>query len=600
MNISKKIFPLSLLLLFLTIYIGCEKNPASHEPDKPADSDPDLLSTLTVIFENDKGNLVDYNSELGLFRTDGVEFAKTYDLQHGRAQIDSLSPGSYSVAFYFYFLSAGKYIYIYYANDVVVKAHQINETRFIFPSEVEYNIFLASRNWYIKDKETWKHLNIPIPDAVITTVPETVTVTTDAQGRATLGTFPLQEFDFIITKKNMTFTTYKHSKHIGFTYYITNGKFELVISLPGNWPLVEIISPIDNEYLFDKDIHFNGDGCYITDEPLPDSVLTWYSDIDGELGKGREIAVESLSIGHHTITLVGVDHTWRKYEAEHSITLNVSFFNDVSYFPLPYGGYWNYRYHTTDFSMTGETGETEYWTIGDLQVSADDVDTRSCLMEYTITKGNTTKYCRYRVVDYYETDSENIYVAKTTEQIQIFNDENKQDKPAEQLDIETVYTPRYLLIKQYMDPVTESSYETSVTSDVTWEYYRVNNKVLSVTETIDIETSYKIGETEITETETGTFEAVPLTILTGDTVRRWWLAKRIGIIQLEYTTFDFPLTATLYDTNILTFSEDSQAKSISKSSHYGANHLQKVFKSPPDTPERMLELCRLLRGLCPR
>jgi len=51
-------------------------------------------------------------------------------------------------------------------------------------------------------------------------------------------------------------------------------------------------------------------------------------------------------------------------------------------------------------------------------------------------------------------------------------------------------------------------------------------------------------------------------IFTEDTVRKWWLAKGIGIIQLEYNAFDFPLTATLYDTNIFTFYENSQAKKV--------------------------------------
>ncbi len=234
-----------------------------------------------------------------------------------------------------------------------------------------------------------------------------------------------------------------------------------------------------------------------------------------------------------------------------------------------------------------------------MQVSADDADTRNCVMEYTITRGDITKYCRYYVVDHYETDSENIYISKTTEQMLIFDNENKQNEPTETLDIETVYTTRYLLIKNYFDPATENSYETSVTSDVTWEYHHVNSFTQTVKETMDIRTSYTIGETEIVETEFGTYETGPLTIYTEDTERTWWLAKGIGIIRLEYDTFDFPLTATLYDTNIFSFSENSHA-SISKSSFYGNSSLPKVLKSPPETPERMLELSGLLRSLCPR
>ena len=181
--------------------------------------------------------------------------------------------------------------------------------------------------------------------------------------------------------------------------------------------------------------------------------------------------------------------------------------------------------------------------------------------------------------------------------ISIYFDNND---PISQMDIEMNYTPRYTLIRNHIDPLSESSFETIVTADVTWFFDQVYLGSRNFTETVDIVTSVDIGDIETIETDIGTYEAAALTISQGETVRKWWLAKGIGIIKLEYNTFDFPLTATLYDTNILTFSEDSQAKSISKSPHYGGNHLQKVFKSPPDTPERMLELCRFLRELCPR
>ncbi|MFC1650687.1 hypothetical protein ACFL2X_03880, partial [Candidatus Latescibacterota bacterium] len=364
-------------------------------------------------------------------------------------------------------------------------------------------------------------------------------------------------------------------------------------------PIIEIISPGDNHYQNVYSIHLIGDGYDFEDDSLPDSSLTWYSSIDGELGKGRELIIDRLNVGNHTITLAGVDSHNRLSES--TISLNLSFFDDDSYFPLPYSGYWNYRYKTTDFSVTDEIRGTEKWVLDELQVSADDADTRNCLMEYTLTRGDITKYCRYYVVDHYETDSENIYISKTTEQLLIFDDENKRNEPTETLDIETVYSPRYLLIKKYFDPrSTESSYETFVRSEVTWEYQNANSFTQTVTETIDIRTSYNIGEAETVETEIGTYETVPLTIYTEDTERTWWLAKGIGIVRLEYDTFDFPITATLYDTNIFSFSENSHVKSMPKSSFYGNNSFQKVLKSPPDTPERMLELSGLLKSLCPR
>jgi len=583
---KKNIFLLSLLLI-LTVLVGCDKNPTKPEPDKPSDSDSDSLSTIIVIFENKKrdSSVEFYTSQgIGGMSDDSLRVSKSFNFVDNKAVIKFIPPGEYKILCHCRVTDTitNRTLYISFLNNIIVKGNKIIESRFILPEEVLLQVILLSRS------------HKPIKGAEISTDPETVTAITDEEGRAFFGTFPLLNYGYNITKHDMTVPDEYGSMTI------RNGKLEEVEIHIYNYiqPVVEIISPENNHYENIYDIHLVGNGYDFEDDLLPDESLTWYSSIDGELGKGRELTLDRLNIGHHTITLVGINSDQRKSEC--SITLNLSFFGDESYFPLPYSGYWNYRYFTTDFSVTDDIRGTEYWTINDLQVSAEDVDTRNCLMEYTITKNDTTKYCRYYVVDHYETDSENIYITKTTEQLQIFEDENKQGVPTEQLYIETVYSPRYLMIKQYMDPIKESFYETSVTSEVSLTYNHVNSTSLSFTETIDIETSYEIGETETVETEIGTFEAVPLTIFTEDTERKWWLAKGIGIIQLEYNTFDLPLTATLYDTNIFAFSESGNTKNISKSSYYGRNHNQKVFKSPPDTPERMLELCRLLRGLCPQ
>jgi len=314
-------------------------------------------------------------------------------------------------------------------------------------------------------------------------------------------------------------------------------------------------------------------------------------------GIGKELTVDRLSVGRHTITLACIDSDQNR--TERFINLNLYYFEKESYFPIPWNGNWLYKYQIPEFTVINDYGETEYWTLLDLEVLMKTINTRNCTMRYTIKTGDRTKICQYYVVDYFESDLENIYVTKTTEQLKIWNvmiDTN----PISQMDIEMNYTPRYTLIRNHIDPLSESSFETIVTADVTWFFDQVYLGSRNFTETVDIVTSVDIGDIETIETDIGTYEAAVLTISQGETVRKWWMAREIGIIQLEYNTFDFPLTATLYDTNILTFSENSQAKSISKSPYFGENHLQKVFKSPPDTPERMLEICRLLRGLCPR
>ena len=379
---------------------------------------------------------------------------------------------------------------------------------------------------------------------------------------------------------------------------IKDGNIENIqMGIPNISPIVSIISPNDNNYQNNCDIQLIGDGFDIEDGELSFDAYTWYSDIDGELGTGREIKVDRLNIGHHTISLTCTDSN--QNETETSIELKVYFFNENTYYPIPYEGYWNYQYINGDFTVNTIQGEREFWSITNLKVSTVDVNTRNSLMEFTITRDDSTKSCLYHVVDYYETDSDNAYVSKTTEQLIIYDDNIGIDEPIEQIDIETDYSPRYLLIKNHMDIPSVSSYDTNVTANVTWSYNYSDGGTITFSENIAIETTYEVGEPETIESELGTFDTVPLTITTGEAVRKWWLAKGIGIVKLEFNTFEFPLSATLYDTNIFSFAENGQAQKYAVSHSY-PDHIQKELKNQSNTPERMLELCRLLRGLCPQ
>ena len=181
----------------------------------------------------------------------------------------------------------------------------------------------------------------------------------------------------------------------------------------------------------------------------------------------------------------------------------------------------------------------------------------------------------------------------------IYDNHTGINETIEQIDIETIYSPGYLLIKNHMDFSSEISYETTVTTDVTWSYYNINFGSKTFKDTFDMITSYDIGDTEIITTNFGTFKTVPLISTTGDTVRKWWLARGIGIVQLELNTFEYPLIAALYDTNIFTFFEYTN---VEKNAVLPSNsdHFQKELKNQQNTPERMMELCRFLRTLCPQ
>lgn len=88
-------------------------------------------------------------------------------------------------------------------------------------------------------------------------------------------------------------------------------------------PEVVILSPRDQASLVaEKPIIFDGQAYDAEDGTLPDRSLTWSSDKDGDIGTGRKVSSDSLSLGPHIITLTAVDSAGNRGTA--SIGLTVS------------------------------------------------------------------------------------------------------------------------------------------------------------------------------------------------------------------------------------------------------------------------------------
>ncbi len=551
------------LLLVIFVLASCEKNPTSPILEKK--------SNILVIVKDESG--------IPLKGVEVITYPKTVKLitdKDGRAFIENIPTKDYQVVI------SRSDIPIFY-RDAELRMGQTLELKFVVANKVTINL-------NIKDIS-----GQPLKDIVITTSPATSKVTTDEDGRAVLENIPVKRYTFIVKRGNST--AYVRGKRI----IIRNGKLQdIEITVDSQSPFIKILSPENHNYQNIFDIHFAAEARDFEDGELPEDALIWYSNIDGEMGTGRELTVDRLSVGHHKITLAGTDSNQNR--TERFIWLNLYYFEKESYFPIPQGGNWSYRYWMPKFSVINDNGETEYWTLSDLQVLMDDINTRNCTMQYTVTsESNHTIIYQYYLVDYFETDLENIYVTKTTEQLKIWKDIEINQKPSDQLNIETVYTPRYMIIKNHMDPSSESSYETTVMADVTWYFENVSFGSKIYSETVDVETYVKIGDIETIETDIGTFDAATVTVIQGETYRKWWLTKKLGLIQLEYNTLDFPLNATLYDTNILTYSENTLSKIPAHNSFSSTGlYFQKKLKTPQDSPERMLEICRFLRDLCPR
>jgi len=92
-------------------------------------------------------------------------------------------------------------------------------------------------------------------------------------------------------------------------------------------PEAIVISPQDDTSFFLKKlIIFEGEGYDLEDGSLGDELLTWSSDVDGELGSGRHITLDNLSHGKHDITLTAEDSDGNIGTA--SISINISSVQD--------------------------------------------------------------------------------------------------------------------------------------------------------------------------------------------------------------------------------------------------------------------------------
>ena len=92
-------------------------------------------------------------------------------------------------------------------------------------------------------------------------------------------------------------------------------------------PAPAILSPPDNASFFLNEwIPFEGYAFDPEDGPLADDSLSWSSDVDGVVASGREVALDNLSPGEHTITLTAEDSDGNIGIA--SITIDISAVQD--------------------------------------------------------------------------------------------------------------------------------------------------------------------------------------------------------------------------------------------------------------------------------
>ncbi|MHC5209853.1 MAG: hypothetical protein ACYTG2_03950 [Planctomycetota bacterium] len=81
-----------------------------------------------------------------------------------------------------------------------------------------------------------------------------------------------------------------------------------ILELGGNPPWIEVVSPDDGtEWAYGATVILHSSGWDLEDRGLQGSDIVWTSDVDGTLGTGRLLSVNTLSVGTHTISATATD-----------------------------------------------------------------------------------------------------------------------------------------------------------------------------------------------------------------------------------------------------------------------------------------------------
>jgi hypothetical protein len=343
-------------------------------------------------------------------------------------------------------------------------------------------------------------------------------------------------------------------------------------------------------------IVFKGTGTDYEDGELPDSQLVWSSNLDGQLGTGKVITVDELSVGNHIITLECTDSDNKKGRAK--ITVIIADYNPDSYFPLLDGATWDYRHLESSFYIVNSSNVNELWEIKNLSISIDKEKKRKSVIEYDITIGLIVKHFRYTLIDNLEEDNNNLYVTATTEEMREWKEDD--GTPYLTMNINTSYTPRYMILKNITNPSADSLYSTTTRAETEWSYVYFNSPSATFRESFILDTAIQIGQTKYVQTDKGLFSAIMITISSTDSVKNWWLTKGLGLVRLDYTLANLEHSAVLADSYMLRFYRQYKpAEAAGKASSTLFTTPVRNFHINRNTGEGLMELRHLLKSMNP-
>jgi len=435
----------------------------------------------------------------------------------------------------------------------------------------------------------------PVPNAAVTTNPPTGQFDTDADGIAVIENIEVRLYTLYVRRPG--YPTY--NKNIELTAAETQETSIVVETQPPN---ISIHYPLSENFLSIYDIRFKGAVVDPEDGALPDSTIVWTSNIDGKIGTGSEIRLDMLTLGRHEITLEARDSDGKSNTK--TIVVYLVDFHPNSYFPLPIGAEWIYQHTNKKFSIINRSGYIEQWELFNLEVTYDEAKMRTSKMGYKVKIVTQEKEYHYTIVDELEKDGNDIYVKKTKENLQVWNG-NPFGAPNNELNIETKYTPRYILLENIRDLKENSSFEITTMNEVKWIYKDPFFGPREFTENFHVTTSVDVGSNELCTTSWGeTFECIPVSIDQLESKRKWWLSRGVGIVKMQYNSFSWPPVAELFTTNLAAYTGSVEAGETARPAF--------AFEIPDTRPlntepvpaeegiERMRALRKILTGMSPR
>jgi hypothetical protein len=315
-------------------------------------------------------------------------------------------------------------------------------------------------------------------------------------------------------------------------------------------PVMTILAPSTGDLYPHRDnILLSGRGFDIDDGDLPDSALVWTSNRDGFLGRGKTVIAPTLSSGFQTVTLTGTDSDGRKGTA--TVSFTVFDYQLSSYFPIPAGETWTYRFLVPEFYITNPDNVPEYWTVKSLTVKITPDLRRVVDIFWDVAIDKVSTHNHYTLSDSLQIENGNIYISQTTEKLNQWSTSEINSFYIQ--DVGTTYVPRCVFLKNVTDITKEPSYQSTVRSDTVWRtnYYGVISPVYH--ESVEVTTSVQVGDQSIIQTDRGIFNGTLITVDQGGAVKKWYLAKGIGPIRTDDNSLSLASVSILNDASLLRF-----------------------------------------------